>query len=116
MRSLKAILRSRLGNFVPKDVIKPAASDLPSVSSLGNGLEYRKIAPDDGRLRNEAAAFMSENFYREAVVPAALRLASSEEQVRRVVRREIDLFLDSGTCIVLTRKVYSIHDVRTNTG
>ena len=105
MRSLKAILRSRLGNFVPKDVIKPAAaSDLQTVKPLGNGLEYRKIAPDDGRLRSEAAAFMSENFYREAVVPAALRLASSEEDVRRTVRREIDLFLDSGTCIILTRK------------
>ena len=114
MQSLKAILRSRLGNFVPKDVIKPAAaSDLPSVSSLGNGLEYRKIAPDDVRLRREAAAFMSENFYREAVVPAALRLASSEEQVRRVVRREIDLFLDSGTCIILTRKEDSTYDVQT---
>ena len=115
MQSLKAILRSRLGNFVPKDIIKPAASDLPSVTSLGNGLKYRKIAPDDARLRNEAAAFMSENFYREAVVPAALRLASSEEQVRRVVRREIDLFLDSGTCIILTRKESSTYDVQTKT-
>ena len=113
MQSLKAILRSRLGNFVPKDVIKPAASDLPSVSSLGNGLEYRKIAPDDTRLRNEAAAFMSENFYREAVVPAALRLASSEEQVRRMVQKEVNLFLDSGTCIILTRKGHSTYDVPT---
>ena len=114
MQSLKAILRSRLGNFVPKDVIKPAAtSDLPSVTSIGNGLEYRKIAPDDTRLRNEAAAFMSDNFYREAVVPAALRLASSEEQVRRMVQKEVDLFLDSGTCIILTRKEASTYDVHT---
>ena len=114
MQSLKAILRSRLGNFVPKDVIKTAAaSDLQTVKPLGNGLEYRKIAPDDGKLRREAAAFMSENFYREAVVPAALRLASSEEQVRRMVQKEIDLFLDSGTCIILTRKEDSTYDVQT---
>ena len=107
MQSLKAILRSRLGNFVPKDVIKPAASGLPTATSIGNGLEYRKIAPDDARLRSEAAAFMSKNFYREAVVPAALRLASSEEQARSMVQREINLFLDSGTCITLTRKGHS---------
>ena len=104
MRGLKAILRSRLGNFVPKEVTK---SSSPSATSLGQGLEYRKIAPDDRRLRGEAAAFMTENFYREAVVPAALRLASSEEQVKRMVLREIDLFLDSGTCILLTRKGHS---------
>ena len=105
MRSVKTILQSRLGNFVPKGVIAPADEwSLPSSdTSQGNGLEFCKIAPDDSKLRSEAAAFMSKNFYREAVVPAALRLASSEERVRRMVNKEIDLFLDSGTCI-LTRK------------
>ena len=102
MRSVKAILQSRLGNFVPKEVTKSLPS--PPVTSLGQGLEYCKIAPDDDKLRSEAVAFMSENFYREAVVPAALRLASSEERARRMVLSEIDVFLDSGTCILLTRK------------
>ena len=101
MRSVKAILQSRLGNFVPKEV----TNSFPCpVTSLGQGLEYCKIAPDDDKLRSEAVAFMSENFYREAVVPAALRLASSEERARRMVLSEIDVFLDSGTCILLTRK------------
>ena len=93
MRSVKAILQSRLGNFVPKEVTSkpaddwslPPSSDLHLATSREKGLEYSKIAPDDSKLRGEAAAFMSKNFFREAVVPAALRLASSEEQVRRMV-------------------------------
>ena len=108
MRSVKAILQSRLGNFVPKEVTSkpaddwslPPSSDLHLATSREKGLEYSKIAPDDGKLRGEAAAFMSKNFFREAVVPAALRLASSEERVRRMVLKEIDLFLDSGTCVL----------------
>ena len=44
---------------------------------------------------------------------SVLRLASSEEQVRRMVQKEVDLFLDSGTCIILTRKEASTYDVHT---
>ena len=104
MRSVKSILESRLGNFVPREVTKCSLPSPIPMTSLGQGLEYCKIAPDDDKLRSEAVVFMSKNFYREAVVPAALRLASSEEQVRRMVLSEIDVFLDSGTCILLKRK------------
>jgi hypothetical protein len=72
-----------------------------NLSKSLNGMRLATIAPDNAEIKYEARKFMMDTFYREAVVPSALGLSNE----RKVLDRELDMYLNSGFSLTLHNEV-----------
>jgi len=97
MSRLKEVLRARLGNFVPSERRYLMGRDWKKSSD--KGFEVAVIdpeAPSAGAVMEEARKFMIGTFYKEAVVPLALNLTADNDEMRSMLKKETDMYLNSG--------------------
>lgn len=101
MQALKKTLSARMGRYV-----KCQRSDnLIENSRLPNAnLSARRVDPDDEKARGRVKAFMRASFYREAPVPVALKFSDPSAEVAKFIEAEMDMYLNSGACIVLVKE------------
>ena len=95
---LEELLRSRLGNFVPKGrrhLIPRRWS-----AKLGNFTLAAMPSCDDA-VREEVCKYLRGTFYKEAIVPGALRLWESDEASDAIFKQEMDLYLNSNNSFLL---------------
>jgi len=102
MNRFKDVLRARLGNFVPSERRYLMGRDWSKSSE--KGFEVSVIdpeAPNAAAVMEEARKFMIATFYKEAVVPAALNLTADNDHVRGILKKETDMYLNSGmSCVI----------------
>ena len=53
-------------------------------------------APSASAVMEEVRRFMIATFYREAVVPLALDMTADNDEMRSILKKETDMFLNSG--------------------
>ena len=95
---LEELLRSRLGNFVPKGrrhLIKRGWS-----AKSGN-FTLAPMPSGDNAVKEEICNYLRGTFYKEAIVPGALRLWERDEASDNIFNQEMDLYLDSGVSFLL---------------
>ena len=97
-KDLVDILRSRLGNFVPKGrrhLIKQNWNAKIGKYSLA------AIPLGNSEVRDEVCNYLRHTFYKEALVPGALRLWQSDEASDAIFNKEMDIYLESGVSVLL---------------
>jgi len=107
----KALLRGRIGRFLPS-IRVPEEARPKNWNFVHQGFDLTLVDPDNAKLRQQCKDYMLNDFYREAPVTVALKLADplSPKEVKDFLHLEMDTFLESGVCICMQRQGASDED------